>query len=248
MALNQANTKDGSLVLQGDRVILMQDGVEATFEMTPMVDHFKGTKKGTVYLTSLVMAFVPKSGLMKSLTVPFANLKNLEVKQPMFGANYLTGNILAQPNGGFEGKVKFKMVFNNGGAIDMAQGLMKAVKRAHHAPQPAPAVNPMPGAYPAPYPGAYPGAYPAAYPAAAPPQPGYQNGACYPPQPGLYQPPTAYPPAQPMQPPPPYVGAAPPTAPPQTAYWDPSNQNVYIPEQSQPTAPPPPYTEKPKTE
>ncbi|XP_041473992.1 WW domain-binding protein 2-like [Lytechinus variegatus] len=249
MSLNTANTKDGSLVLQGDRVILVQDGVEASFEMSPMVDHFKGTKKGKVYLTSLVMAFVPtKSGLMKSLAVPFTNLKNLEIKQPLFGANYLSGNIQAQPGGGFEGQVKFKMIFNNGGAIDMAQGLMRAVKRAQNAPRPASAPNAAPQMYPAPYPGGHP---------QAPPQPGYQNGGAYypPPQGGMYQQPypppgAAYPPGQPMQPPPPYYGNAPPnvgTAPPQPAYWDPNSQNVYIP-QAEPTAPPPPYTEKSKTD
>eukprot|EP00057_Strongylocentrotus_purpuratus_P000725 XP_001181840.2 PREDICTED: WW domain-binding protein 2 [Strongylocentrotus purpuratus] len=201
------------------------------------------------------MAFVPKSGLMKSLAVPFTNLKNLEIKQPMFGANYLAGNIVAQPGGGFEGQVKFKLVFNNGGAIDMAQGLMRAVKRAQNAPRPAATPNPQQQMYPAPYPGGYP------QPSMPPqPQPGYQNGGAYypPPQGGMYQQPTApypspgtaYPPGQPMQPPPPYYGSAPPnvgTAPPQPAYWDPNSQNVYIP-QAEPTAPPPPYTEKSKTD
>lgn len=37
-------------------VILVQDGVEASFEKNPMMDHFKGTKKGKVYLTSLVVS------------------------------------------------------------------------------------------------------------------------------------------------------------------------------------------------
>eukprot|EP00057_Strongylocentrotus_purpuratus_P026105 XP_011680579.1 PREDICTED: WW domain-binding protein 2 [Strongylocentrotus purpuratus] len=201
------------------------------------------------------MAFVPKSGLMKSLAVPFTNLKNLEIKQPMFGANYLAGNIVAQPGGGFEGQVKFKLVFNNGGAIDMAQGLMRAVKRAHNAPRPAATPNPQQQMYPAPYPGGYPQSS-----MPPQPQPGYQNGGAYypPPQGGMYQQPTApypspgtaYPPGQPMQPPPPYYGSAPPnvgTAPPQPAYWDPNSQNVYIP-QAEPTAPPPPYTEKSKTD
>ena len=40
------------------RVILVQDAVDATFETNPPVDHFKGTKKGRVYLTSLVVSYI----------------------------------------------------------------------------------------------------------------------------------------------------------------------------------------------
>ena len=39
------------------------------------------------------------SDAMKSISMPFYYMKNVEVKQPVFGANALAGLIKAQPNG-----------------------------------------------------------------------------------------------------------------------------------------------------
>ena len=42
------------------------------------------------------------SDSMKSLSMPFYYMKQVEVKQPVFGANALTGIIKAQPNGEYD--------------------------------------------------------------------------------------------------------------------------------------------------
>ena len=44
----------------------------------------------------------------------------------MFGANYIKGIVMAQPNGNWSGQAKFKLVFKSGGAIDFGQAMLKA--------------------------------------------------------------------------------------------------------------------------
>ena len=63
---------------------------------------FEGDKNGRLYLTTHRMAFTNKNNQdeMKSFSFPFVALRNVELEQPVFGANYIKGKILAQPNGG----------------------------------------------------------------------------------------------------------------------------------------------------
>lgn len=53
-------------------------------------------------------------------------LLQVELEQPMFGANYIKGKVRAQPNGNWVGEAKFKLMFKSGGAIDFGQAMLKA--------------------------------------------------------------------------------------------------------------------------
>ena len=64
--------------------LIGQDGVE-----------FKGEKKGRLYLTTHRMIFNTKKqdDPMKSFSFPFVALKDVELEQPIFGANYIKGKV-----------------------------------------------------------------------------------------------------------------------------------------------------------
>jgi hypothetical protein len=91
---------------------------------------------------------------MVSFSFPFVTLKEVELEQPVFGANYIKGKVLlyqtypvystvqaqsntvlsrqvrAQPGGNFTGEAKFKLHFKSGGAIDFGQAMLKAAQMA----------------------------------------------------------------------------------------------------------------------
>lgn len=104
---------------------------------------FKGTKHGSIYLTTHRMIFNAKKfdDAMKSFSFPFICLNDVEVEQPLFGANYIKGKVRAQPDGNFVGEAKFKMTFKSGGAIEFAQAALRA---AHMAQQNAHGAEPPP--------------------------------------------------------------------------------------------------------
>ncbi len=52
----------------------------------------------------------------------------MELEQPIFGANYIKGNVRAQANGNFTGEAKFKLFFKSGGAIDFGQAMLRAAQ------------------------------------------------------------------------------------------------------------------------
>ena len=53
------------------------------------------------------------------------SLPQVELEQPVFGANYIKGTVNAQPNGGWTGQAKFKLTFKHGGAIEFGQAMLK---------------------------------------------------------------------------------------------------------------------------
>ena len=57
-------------------------------------------------------------------------VKDVELEQPIFGANYIKGKVRAQPGGQFVGEAKFKLHFKSGGAIDFGQAMLKAAQMA----------------------------------------------------------------------------------------------------------------------
>ena len=89
-----------------------------------------GEKTGNAYLTTHRLIFLvgKGSGTFKSFSFPFVVLSEVDVEQPMFGSNFLKGKIRAQPDGGWRGEAKFKIVFKSGGAIDFAQGMVMAMR------------------------------------------------------------------------------------------------------------------------
>ncbi len=63
---------------------------------------------------------------MQSFCIPFHCLRDVKLEQPIFGANYLKGDVLAQPGGNWEGDTTFKLTFNQGGCIEFGQALLRA--------------------------------------------------------------------------------------------------------------------------
>lgn len=131
-------------------------------------DHpaFKGSKYGKIYLTTHRMIFNAKKSdeAMQSFSFPFVCLHDIEIEQPIFGANYIRGKVRAQENGNFVGEAKFKMIFKSGGAIEFAQAMQRASQMTqqhwNHMPPPPyspptgdwhnvppPAYTPNPGGY-----------------------------------------------------------------------------------------------------
>lgn len=93
---------------------------------------FKGTKQGRIYLTTHRVIFNTKNpkDQLQSFSSPFVSMNDVELEQPVFGANYIKGKIRAQENGGFTGETKFKMIFKSGGCIDFGQALLRAASMA----------------------------------------------------------------------------------------------------------------------
>ncbi|PKU30901.1 ww domain-binding protein hypothetical protein [Limosa lapponica baueri] len=113
-------------------VLMTYDHVEITFsDIEPMPDAFKGTKKGSVFLTPYRVIFVSKGkDAMQSFVMPFYLLKDCEIKQPVFGANYIKGTVKAEAGGGWEGSATFKMTFSAGGAIEFGQRMLQVASQA----------------------------------------------------------------------------------------------------------------------
>jgi len=172
-------------------------------------EHLKGTKAGKIYLTNYRLIFRTKNtnDMMQELSMPFKQIKDFEIKQPVFGANFLTGKLLAEPNGGWEGSVVFEITFKDGGAIELGQKLidiaskplrpMQCSSTIHFAQtyptqhqggyvdqhyQPSPGQPPMYAGHHPPPPPAYNGA----------PPPNMQQGSALPPQYDPTQQPPAY--------------------------------------------------------
>merc|ERR1719414_1015615 len=80
--------------------------------------------------------------------MPFYVMSGVELEQPVFGANYIKGNVKAEAGGNWEGRGKFKMWFKNGGCIEFGRAMLEAGKRAtRHAPPAPPAYTPPSGPY-----------------------------------------------------------------------------------------------------
>lgn len=64
--------------------------------------------------------------------MPFHCIRNVKLEQPVFGANFLKGVVLAQPDGNWTGDAVFKLTFNQGGCIEFGQALLNAVSLGNH--------------------------------------------------------------------------------------------------------------------
>lgn len=261
MSLNKVVCSNGRLTLHGDYVIYHQDGVEFALEGGEIPGYLKGSKKGNIFITIQKIIFAPTTGCnYGSFSMNFHSIRNVEVKQPMFGANFVKGDVISEADGGWHGRGTFKVTFNSGGAIEFAEHFRVAVasvrRPGSHPPPQAPGQPVMmnggniynnmypaqSGYYGAPGQAFYPTPQPAGY-------------AVYPPPAGVMSQP---PPYQPHENPPPYPGQAPPSAPPPTdgsfnySFGDAkarevysTGQNVYVPApQPPPPYAPPPYTDK----
>uniref|UniRef100_A0A8C3X7N9 WBP2 N-terminal like n=1 Tax=Catagonus wagneri TaxID=51154 RepID=A0A8C3X7N9_9CETA len=171
MAVNQSHTENrqGAVIPFGESVLKQCPDVDLSFLQQPAgSDLFRGTKKGTLFLTSYRVIFVTSHSVedpMFSFMMPFDLMSNCTIEQPVFAPNYIRGTVQAAPDGGWEGHAVFKLSFRKGGAVEFAQLMMKAASAGYGVPPPG---------YGAPPPGY--GAPPPGYGA---PPPGYGAPARY---------------------------------------------------------------------
>merc|ERR1712147_5895 len=135
-------------------------------------------------LTSKRVIFVAKdsNSKVRDFVMPFSSITNWELKQPIFGQNYIASTIKARPDGGWEGQVTINLTFNHGGACEFGQLVLRTASSASR-PQQHQQQQ-----------------YPAPPPSYTPPVAGQMN-----PMTGFYEFP-----AQQQQPPPPPQADAPP--------------------------------------
>ncbi|EAA00415.4 AGAP011797-PA [Anopheles gambiae str. PEST] len=217
MSLNTAHANNGVLIHAGEGILIFSDHVTIEFSGHSN-GAMKGSKQGRVYLTTHRVIYNGKSetDALRSFSMPFVSMREVEVEQPVFGANYIKGKVQAQQNGNWEGEAKFKIVFKHGGAIDFGQAMLRAASIAQRnaGNAPPPPYTPPGGAwYAAPPPAYTPNPYNYGWvPGAAvfpeqpqpntiymhdspPPYPGIVPGAAGPTGPAGYP----YPPQQPQQ-------------------------------------------------
>ncbi|XP_067002584.1 WW domain-binding protein 2 [Anabrus simplex] len=255
MSLNTAHANGGVLIHAGECILLFVDNVSVEFHGQDQPE-FKGTKSGRLYLTTHRVIFNAKDSKDKllSFSMPFVTMSNVELEQPVFGANYIKGKVRAQPNGNWVGEAKFKLMFKSGGAIEFGQAMLKAAQLATrngpgydtpppYAPPPGPWYAAPPPAY-GPSPMGYYGWVPPTnvFPNAPPPNSVFMTDMP-PPYPGIsgYNGYATAPPSGAMgftQPPSAADAKAAEAA--QSAYYDPNRpQCAYV--------PPPAYYEAPPT-
>lgn len=58
---------------------------------------------------------------MESLMMPFYLMRDCEIKQPVFGANYIRGTVQGKTRGGWEGSAVYKMTFATGDSVQFGQ-------------------------------------------------------------------------------------------------------------------------------
>ncbi|XP_012274445.1 WW domain-binding protein 2 isoform X2 [Orussus abietinus] len=131
MSLNTAHANGGVLIHSGECILLFCDNVTMEFHGQEQPE-FLGSKRGRLYLTTHRMIFNAKDQKekMQSFSFPFVTLSDVELEQPMFGANYIKGKCRAQPNGNWIGECKFKLHFKSGGAIEFGQAMLRAASMA----------------------------------------------------------------------------------------------------------------------
>ncbi|KAK3882592.1 hypothetical protein Pcinc_013039 [Petrolisthes cinctipes] len=131
MSVNTSHAGKGVLIYAGEYIILFCDHVTMEFGGS-LPPEMRGSKTGRLYLTSHRVIFNNKDAKdrLQSFAAPFFSLREVELEQPVFGANYIKGTVMAQPNGGWSGQAKFKLTFKHGGAIEFGQAMLKVASLA----------------------------------------------------------------------------------------------------------------------
>ncbi|XP_015775042.1 PREDICTED: WW domain-binding protein 2-like [Acropora digitifera] len=113
MSVNKIQCNGGRLALHGDYVVYHQDGVEFTLEGDEIPGFLKGSKKGNIFITSQKVIFSPTtSSKYGSFSMNFHSIRNVEVKQPMFGANSVIGDVISEQDGKFQPCFRSKCSIN----------------------------------------------------------------------------------------------------------------------------------------
>lgn len=184
MSINTAANGPGRLLLMsGERVVSRNKSVEFALDGNNLPPKLLKKESGEVYLTDRRAIFLcSDSKNLHSFSADFRSLSNVNLEQPLFGANFVKAIVRSEPGGGWDGTAKMKLVFSAGGAIEFGKHLIH-MQQGGGPPIELPPTydsfdyNPY-GPPPAPY-NQGGGYYPPA--AGAPPGPGY-----YPPPPPGY--------------------------------------------------------------
>uniref|UniRef100_A0A2P2HWP3 WW domain-binding protein 2 n=1 Tax=Hirondellea gigas TaxID=1518452 RepID=A0A2P2HWP3_9CRUS len=170
MSVNTAHANKGVLIYAGEQIILYCEHVTMHLSKEIGGGGLHGNKTGRLYLTSHRIIFTNSSDKdpLHSFAAPFFALSKVELEQPVFGANYIKGNVKGQPQGGFDNKVvEFRLTFKHGGAIEFGQAMLRVASMASRHMSPSFRDCPPPYTAPSqPY-------GPAPPPAYAPPTAGY---------------------------------------------------------------------------
>mmetsp|Transcript_18950 Transcript_18950/g.34298 ORF Transcript_18950/g.34298 Transcript_18950/m.34298 type:complete len:263 (+) Transcript_18950:4284-5072(+) len=114
MALNPPVLPDGlPAPVNGELMVLRRDDISAEFKL---LSREKYSGRGNLFMTTARLVFVNKSsGPMQSFDVPLALMSGEKFQQPIFGANYLEGNV-SPLYGLIPSDAHFKFKFMSGGA------------------------------------------------------------------------------------------------------------------------------------
>jgi len=113
----------GVVIFNGELILLYCDAVQFEVER-------RGSVKGRLYLTTHRLVFtatpINQNANLKSFTAPFFAMYDLDLGQPVFGANYIKGKVRGEDGS----SMSFKMKFNKGGAIELGQAMANAARQA----------------------------------------------------------------------------------------------------------------------
>ncbi|KAI1287365.1 WW domain-binding protein 2 [Halotydeus destructor] len=113
----------GVIIFNGELILLYCDAVQ--FD----IDRW-GSVKGRLYLTTHRLVFtatpINQNPNVRSFTAPFFTMHDLDLGQPVFGANYIKGKARSEDGS----TISFKLKFNKGGAIELGQAMATAARMA----------------------------------------------------------------------------------------------------------------------
>lgn len=107
-------------------------------------------KTGTLFLTNQRVIYLPTppQAHFVSLSVPILHVKNGQIHQPWYGANYFQALVVPVAGGGIPLPAELKLTFNHGGVFEfstMLQGLTDRIIETGEIPvthEPLPAYSP----------------------------------------------------------------------------------------------------------
>ncbi|KHJ76383.1 hypothetical protein OESDEN_23997, partial [Oesophagostomum dentatum] len=84
------------------------------------------TSRRNQHLFQIIFLNKATNESFKSFAMPFQQLRNVTLEQPLLTPNYLKGAVQALPDGQFEGEVEWKLSFPKGGCVEFGQSLLHA--------------------------------------------------------------------------------------------------------------------------
>eukprot|EP00696_Hemimastix_kukwesjijk_P011245 gnl/Hemi2/24123_TR8097_c0_g1_i1.p1 gnl/Hemi2/24123_TR8097_c0_g1~~gnl/Hemi2/24123_TR8097_c0_g1_i1.p1 ORF type:complete len:202 (-),score=26.17 gnl/Hemi2/24123_TR8097_c0_g1_i1:54-659(-) len=143
MAANAPLTSPGGppVPLPGEFFRLTQNDVEFSVESG---NGYPGSSSnysglGTLFLSDQRLVYVRDPAVdpdntCDSFVLPLRSLSNINLNQPLWGCNNITGEVLPIPDGGLLGTGQFRLAFKEGGIGVFVRVLVEAVKAARAPP------------------------------------------------------------------------------------------------------------------